>query len=80
MRFAAPRPVRAWNGTRGNKPGVDAQFSLGVERLAWPVDESRGELDYQVIYESPPAEVVDALRAVDDILTCALPAELRADL
>lgn len=28
---------------RGNKPGVDAQFSLGPERLAWPVDRDQGD-------------------------------------
>ena len=64
---------------RGNKPGVDAQFSLGAERLAWAVDEGRGERDYPVVYESAATEVVDALRAADNVLICALPAELDVD-
>ena len=61
---------------RGNKPGVDAQFLLGTERLAWPVDANRGERDYPVVYESAATEVVAALRATDDILTGVLPAEV----
>ena len=61
---------------RGNKPGVDAQFSLGAEQLAWPVDPSRGELDYDRLYVSPAPEVVATLRAADDILTCTLPSDL----
>ncbi|MEM9191504.1 MAG: hypothetical protein AAGF12_20190, partial [Myxococcota bacterium] len=28
---------------RGNKPGVDAQFSLAEERLAFATDPSKGE-------------------------------------
>lgn len=68
----------AWHrqDPRGNKPGVDAQFSLDGERLAWPVDVSLGERDYPRVYVSPVDEVVVALRAADDILTCPLPTEL----
>lgn len=61
---------------RGNKPGVDAQFSLGEERLAWATDTSRGERDYPRIYPSPAAEVVTTLLAADNVLTCRLPSEL----
>ncbi|MCC2671893.1 MAG: transglutaminase-like superfamily protein [Armatimonadetes bacterium] len=43
---------------RGNKPGVDAQFSLDDERLAFPEDPL---LDDQV-YPDPLPEVVEALR------------------
>ena len=62
---------------RGNKPGVDAQFSLVGERLAFPVDESLGERDYPRLYAAPAAEVLDALATADDILTCPLPTDLR---
>lgn len=53
---------------RGNKEGVDAQFSLAAEKLAWPVDESVGEIDYPQLFASPVRSVVDALRAATDVL------------
>ncbi|MFJ9641154.1 transglutaminase family protein [Streptomyces sp. NPDC101178] len=51
---------------RGNKPGVDAQFSLDAERLAWPVREELGEVDYPELHATPPAEVLHALRNARD--------------
>lgn len=62
---------------RGNRPGVDAQFSLGPEQLAFPVDENQGERDYPRLYEAPPQEIVEALMDADDILACPLPSDLR---
>lgn len=47
---------------RGNKPGVAAEFSLGAERLAWPVDVSAGELDWPEVHVVPAPGVVAALR------------------
>ena len=38
---------------RGNKEGVDAQFSLTEEKLAFPVNEQKGEVDYPIIYTEP---------------------------
>ncbi len=64
---------------RGNKPGVDAQFSLGAERLAWTADPAQGEVDYPAVYATPAATVIDALRGSDDALAlCAsgLPSDL----
>lgn len=60
----------AWSrqDPRGNKPGVDAQFSLEQERLAWPVDPAAGEVDYPTVYVTPDATVVEALRSTDDVL------------
>lgn len=46
---------------RGNKDGVDAQFSLSEERLAYPVSLERSEFDYPIIYSDPVSEVVKAL-------------------
>lgn len=46
---------------RGNKPGVDAQFSPPLERLAWPND-GEGELHYRVNLAEPHPTVVAALR------------------
>lgn len=53
---------------RGNKPGVDAQFSLQQEQLAWQVDPAEGEVDYPTVYTAPVPEVVDALKTADDVL------------
>ncbi|MEV4881510.1 transglutaminase-like domain-containing protein [Streptomyces cyaneofuscatus] len=46
---------------RGNKPGVDAQFSLGAERLAWAVREELGEVDYPAVHATPPEAILHAL-------------------
>lgn len=47
---------------RGNKPGVAAEFSLTGERLAWPVDPARGEIDFPEVHAVPAAGVLAALR------------------
>jgi transglutaminase-like putative cysteine protease len=46
---------------RGNKPGIDAQFSLDRERLAFPVREEIGERDYRVNYDQPHRRIVETL-------------------
>jgi len=64
---------------RGNKPGVDAQFSVNSEQLAWPVDPERGERDFETIYREPSPAVVAALRNASnlfDLYRHGLPAEL----
>jgi transglutaminase-like putative cysteine protease len=70
----------AWHrqDPRGNKPGVDAQFSLDGERLAFPVDLKSNELDYPVLYAKPHPAVVGALRGATDRphLWQTLPTEL----
>ena len=50
---------------RGNKPGVDAQFSIDVEQLAFPIRPEKGEVDNFVIYPDPDTEVVRTLRSHD---------------
>ncbi|WP_019355701.1 transglutaminase-like domain-containing protein [Streptomyces sp. AA1529] len=47
---------------RGNKPGVNAQFRLDREQLAFPVWPEKGECDYPVLYAEPHPVVVRALR------------------
>lgn len=42
---------------RGNKPGVDAQFSLDHEQLAFTVHPQLGEEDSFVVYSDTPKEV-----------------------
>lgn len=59
---------------RGNKPGVNAQFSINEEMLAFPVREELGEIDYPMIYVSPDANVLGRL------LQCETRKELWADL
>ena len=47
---------------RGNKAGVNAQFSLETERLAFAVRPELGEEDGFVIYPAPDVKVVERLR------------------
>ncbi|MGI5373506.1 transglutaminase domain-containing protein [Streptomyces sp. CA-251387] len=58
----------AWHrqDPRGNKPGVDAQFSLDGERLAFVPDPESNELDYPVLYAEPHPAVLSALQAAPD--------------
>ncbi|MEU0344194.1 transglutaminase family protein [Streptomyces bobili] len=58
----------AWHrqDPRGNKPGVNAQFSLDGEQLAFLPDTAAGERDHPVLYAAPPPPVLSALRAAPD--------------
>ncbi len=47
---------------RGNKVGVEAEFSVDEEKLAFPVRKEFGEQDYLVIYVNPNHNVVGALQ------------------
>ncbi|HEY0962028.1 MAG TPA: transglutaminase family protein [Pseudomonadales bacterium] len=47
---------------RGNKPGVDAQFTPPVERLAWAAFDT-GEFDFSGRYAEPIPAVVGCLTA-----------------
>ncbi|MFJ9541180.1 transglutaminase domain-containing protein [Streptomyces sp. NPDC101225] len=51
---------------RGNKPGVDARFSLDGERLAFTPDPDAGEVDHPVLYAAPDPSVLAALRSARD--------------
>ncbi|MEU9162158.1 transglutaminase family protein [Streptomyces sp. NPDC048424] len=51
---------------RGNKPGVDAQFSLEDERLAFPVRPELGEIDYPELYAAPHPAALGALQGSAD--------------
>ena len=50
---------------RGNKTGVDAQFSIDSEQLAFPIRPEKGEVDSFVIYADPDIEVVKTLQSYD---------------
>lgn len=58
----------AWHrqDPRGNKPGVDARFSLDGERLAFVPDPEFNELDYPVLYAEPHPAVLSVLKAAPD--------------
>ncbi|MEU7647741.1 transglutaminase domain-containing protein [Streptomyces huasconensis] len=51
---------------RGNKPGVDARFSLDGERLAFLPDAKSNEMDYPVLYAAPHPAVLRALKNAPD--------------
>jgi transglutaminase-like putative cysteine protease len=64
---------------RGNRRGIDAQFSVDGERLAYLVDPALGEVDYPQVLAATAETVVAALRgATDGLALCAggLPAQL----
>lgn len=58
----------AWHrqDPRGNKPGVDARFSLDGERLAFTCDPASGEADHPVLYVTPHPAVLCVLQAAPD--------------
>lgn len=47
---------------RGNKPGVDAQFSTEEEKLAYPIREVLGEVDHPWVFTQPLATVLASMR------------------
>lgn len=48
---------------RGNKPGIDAKFSVGIEYLAFPIRFDRGERDFAEIHARPLPSTLAALRS-----------------
>ncbi|MDR0272866.1 MAG: transglutaminase family protein [Clostridiales bacterium] len=46
---------------RGNKPGVDAQFSVEEERLAFPVRAEKGEENIPIIFAVPNNNIIEEL-------------------
>lgn len=64
---------------RGNKPGIQAEFSLDEERLAFPIREYCGEIDYPTVFVSPHPVTVDVLQRSTNALEMyahGLPASL----
>ena len=51
---------------RGNKAGVDAQFSIDQEKLAFTVNETFDEKDYPVIYTKPNSKTLAVLKENHD--------------
>jgi len=51
---------------RGNKPGIDSQFTTDVEKLAYPIRASLGEKDYPEVYAAPLPSVIRAMEQSED--------------
>ncbi|MFI2262158.1 transglutaminase domain-containing protein [Streptomyces tubercidicus] len=51
---------------RGNKPGVDAQFRLDREQLAFAVRPESNEVDHPVLFAEPRPVVLQRLREAVD--------------
>lgn len=47
---------------RGNKDGVNAQFSIETEQLAFPIRQEMGEVDGLVVYSEPDEKILEKLR------------------
>lgn len=47
---------------RGNKPGVDSQFCIHEEKLAYPIRENLGEIDYPTVFTKPNSLVIESMR------------------
>ncbi len=61
---------------RGNKPGIQAEFSTEQERVAYVMRPELGEIDYPTIYAQPHPKVVKALQGHSDGLHFCLPDQL----
>ena len=53
---------------RGNKKGVDAQFLLDEEKLAFSVNEKFDEKDYPIIFVKPNTKTITVLKEHTDAL------------
>ena len=51
---------------RGNKPGVDSQFTTDREQLAYPIRTELGEVDYPDVFTEPLPAVIEAMEASKD--------------
>lgn len=51
---------------RGNKPGIDSQFTFDKEKLAYTIHESLGEIDYPNVFVAPLPTVIKSMRESKD--------------
>ncbi|TCT17223.1 transglutaminase superfamily protein [Natranaerovirga pectinivora] len=54
--------------TRGNKEGINAQFSIDTEQLAFPVRHYYDEKDYTMIYKEPNKKTIEVLNSNENCL------------
>jgi transglutaminase-like putative cysteine protease len=53
---------------RGNKPGIQSEFSLHDEQLAFRINEQFDELDYPIIYTKPNVKTIQVLESSKNAL------------
>ena len=46
---------------RGNKKGIDSQFLIATEKLAYPIREELGEIDYPNVFTKPLDGVIQSM-------------------
>lgn len=46
---------------RGNKPGIDSEFTIEEERLAYVIHPDLGEIDYPYVYTHPLRSVITSM-------------------
>ncbi len=51
---------------RGNKSGIDAQFTTEFEQLAYPIRPELGEVDYPNVLVKPLDTVIESMRKSED--------------
>lgn len=51
---------------RGNKPGIDSQFSADTEKLAYPIRTALGEKDYPQVFTKPLPSVIKSMQESTD--------------
>lgn len=51
---------------RGNKPGVNSQFTTDREQLAYPIRTELGEVDYPNVFVAPLPSVITAMHESKD--------------
>ncbi len=64
---------------RGNRPGIEAEFSATTEQLAFTVQDNLGEIAYDLIYAQPPQCIQDFYRSNPvgvSVMCRTLPSEL----
>ncbi len=60
---------------RGNTHGINAQFSLDPEKLAYVPEKSSGDKDYPYIFSQPHPKILEALKShekLDDVINHVL--------
>lgn len=51
---------------RGNKEGINSEFNIEEEQLAYPIRGDLGEVDYQQVYTEPLTSVINAMENSED--------------
>ncbi|MFF2093129.1 transglutaminase family protein [Paenibacillus sp. NPDC058174] len=61
---------------RGNKTGINAQFSIDKEQLAFPIRSHCGEIDYPTIYIHPNQNLITILKQAANGSELHLPSDI----